>query len=488
MPEGGLRAIYILGLVVSISTWFIAIRAPLWLDETVSYFVIKGGLREIFSRQGWPGVPAYSYFLWLWAKMVGTGEIALRISSIVAMLGAVYLLYRSARELFEWDVAVIAVVVFCLHPIINSESIDVRPYAFAALAITFSIFALVRLRNNDSNWRAAIFGFSAACIIYLQFLFAVILPALVISFFAIKDGDSNTRGRQFGIALVAFAIGFLPVIPGAQFMFHTNSTHVFDLAPAFWELHGTLGERKAVLILAGAILLAGATGRFALLRRVEARKILFCASLGLVPILILYGVSVGTSTHIFAARYRVVAIPGIALCWGYVVSRIESRTLRLLFCTAVVATTAYHVFTSPSSRIHNYTWKYALDAAEKNASRDNAPVLICSDLPESDHMPMPVGSAVKDSALFAQISYYPLSVPVVALPRALNEEAVEAGSQFLRESANRRFLALAYAPSYNTLDWLASNAERTHRVRELGMFDRVRVLEFIPRTWAGNLQ
>ena len=52
------------------------------------------------------------------------------------MLGAVYLLYRSARELFDWDVAVIAAVVFCLHPIVNSESIDVRPYAFAALAIT----------------------------------------------------------------------------------------------------------------------------------------------------------------------------------------------------------------------------------------------------------------------------------------------------------------------------------------------------------------
>jgi hypothetical protein len=127
VQDGVRYAIYAVALGVSISTWFIALRAPLWLDETVSFFVIKGGFSEILPRQGWPGVPAYPYLLWLWVKMAGTGEIALRISSVLTMLGAVYLLYRSARELFEWDVAVIAAVVFCLHPVIVSESIDVRP-------------------------------------------------------------------------------------------------------------------------------------------------------------------------------------------------------------------------------------------------------------------------------------------------------------------------------------------------------------------------
>ena len=90
-----------LALALAISTWFLAIGAPLWLDETVSFFVIKGGFSEILSRQGWPGVPAYPFILWLWVKAVGTGELALRISSVIAMLGAVYLLYRSARELFD---------------------------------------------------------------------------------------------------------------------------------------------------------------------------------------------------------------------------------------------------------------------------------------------------------------------------------------------------------------------------------------------------
>ena len=46
-------AIYALILAVSISTWFIVIRAPLWLDETVSMFLIKGvGRASCPARSG----------------------------------------------------------------------------------------------------------------------------------------------------------------------------------------------------------------------------------------------------------------------------------------------------------------------------------------------------------------------------------------------------------------------------------------------------
>jgi 4-amino-4-deoxy-L-arabinose transferase-like glycosyltransferase len=138
---------------------------PLWLDETVSIYLIQGGLAGIMSRQVWPDAPTYSCLLWLWTKLVGMGEIALRISSILPMLGAVYLLYRAARELFDREVGLIGAILFCLHPIIIFASIDIRPYRFAALAINSSILALVHLRHNDSNWLAALFGLSAACIV-----------------------------------------------------------------------------------------------------------------------------------------------------------------------------------------------------------------------------------------------------------------------------------------------------------------------------------
>src|SRR5271168_3243098 len=75
LPEGWRSAIYALALAVALSTWFIEIRAPLWLDETVSMFLIKGGWAGILSRQVWPDAPAYSCLLWVWTKVMGTGEL-----------------------------------------------------------------------------------------------------------------------------------------------------------------------------------------------------------------------------------------------------------------------------------------------------------------------------------------------------------------------------------------------------------------------------
>ncbi len=62
-------------------------------------------------------------------------------------------------------------------------AIDVRPYAFAALTMNASIFALVHLRHNNSNWLAALFGLFSSIIVYFHFLFIVILPAFVVCLF-----------------------------------------------------------------------------------------------------------------------------------------------------------------------------------------------------------------------------------------------------------------------------------------------------------------
>ena len=175
--------------------------------------------------------------------------------------------------------------------------------------------------------------------------------------------------------------------------------------------------------------------------------------------------SVCTSIHVFVGRYRLVAIPGIALCWGFAVSVFESRWLRLFFCVVLVAVATCHYFTSDDAGTHGYTWKYALEVAERNASPDNATVVLCSDLPEANYLPMPVGDAVKDSTMFG-------------LPRGLNDEARRDGRIFLDSAVPRRFMVLGFWPSQPVLQWLSANAAATHTVRELGKFDNITVLEF----------
>jgi hypothetical protein len=265
-------------------------------------------------------------------------------------------------------------------------------------------------------------------------------------------------------------------------MFHSSGVHVFDVAPTLADLARALGQKRQLIVLTAVGLLAAATRRLDFRRPFDSWAALLCLSLALTPILLLWGVSTTTSIHIFVARYRLVAAPGIALSWALVMSCIDSRALRSLFCIVFVAMSACIYYRSPTARQHDYCWKYALEFAQKNASRDNAPVLICSDLPESDHTTLPTGAAVKDSALLAPLAYYPLSVPVIALPRALNDEARRIGALFLQEVTPRhqRFLAVAYEASYDTVDWIQDAASEAYDVRELGIFDRVEVVEFIP--------
>jgi hypothetical protein len=258
---------------------------------------------------------------------------------------------------------------------------------------------------------------------------------------------------------------------------------VFSESPTLLELGSTLTLKGLTAILVGAVLVAAFTRRLDLQVKGAGWTILLCLCLALIPILTLYGLSVGTSVHVFVPRYRLVAVPGIALCWAFIFSRVDSSVLRVLVCVSMVAATAYIHLSTPFLRQHQYSWKYALDLIEQNASADDAPVLMCSDIPEADHMVMPTGKAISDSGILPPLSYYPLTVPVTPLPRALNDEAKRDGAQFLQQQAQRhqRFLAAAFAQSFDTLDWLAKEGAGRFVARELGQFDGVKVVEFMPR-------
>jgi mannosyltransferase len=475
-------AAYAVALAVSISTWFVAIRAPLWLDETISLFLIKDGFGGI-TRQLWPDSPTYSCLLLLWTKVMGTSEIALRISSILPMLGAAALLYCAARKLFERDLALIATILFCLHPIVVFAAIDVRSYTFAALATTASILALVCLRHNNSIWLALLFGLSTAAMVEFHLMFAVILPSFLVSFLALKIREGWIFWRQLGAALVAFSLGILPAVRRFDALYHTTSAHVFAAAPRLRQLASPLTVRGSALILVIGVLVALRTQRFTFARIPDRWTIFLCACLGLVPVLILYGLSTATSVHVFLPRYELVAVPGIALSWALVAGLIDSLTLRLLCALAMVAVMASISFTSKAARSHETSWKAALAFVEANASVDHAPVLICSGISESDRMVMPSGAAIEDSIVLTPLMYYKLTVPVVPLPRSLNDEAVRVGSRFLERATQQheRFLAMASGYSYGTLKWLSDNAMATDDVHELGVVDGFKILEFVPR-------
>ena len=471
-------------LLVSLSVWFLAVRAPLWTDETLSYWQIAGGFKQIWSRsvQG-NSFAAYAYILWLTKTAFGQKELVLRIPSILAMLAAVYVFYRCARELFDWDVSLIATFLFILPRSVTFAAIDVRPYPFALLVANLTILLFLRWLKTKRVAYAALFGMAAAGIFYFHYLFASILVALAFYYLLTRHSSLVADLRQIAMALGCFAIFILPVLPRLRYIYQTRTTHSFADVPQWMSVVQLLNPGKwQLLVLASAIVLAALAHRLLTPSREMYGKLLLCASLALVPILCLYAISVTTSVHVFIPRYLLVAVPGIALCWGWLCKLIDSRQVRGFFCTAFVALCAFQAYTSPLAYRHEESWKEALAFADANAAEDHAPLLMCSPLVEADFLPMPAFAS--DSVLYAPLSYYKVNAPVVPLPRTLNEEAERQAKQFLLRAAQEhsRFLVLAPWPSLRIVDLVAYYSQSTYSPRVLGRFDEIWVVEFIPRS------
>jgi len=469
--------VYPAALAASIATWLFALGCPLWLDETISYWQTSGGFFQVWDRQGL-SFPAYPYILLTTRTLFGSSEFVLRLPSILAMLAAAWVLYCSAREFFEADVALITTIVFCTYPTVVFAAIDARPYAFGVLAVNCAILSLLRWTRTGSTAYSVLFGIAAASIFYFHYLFGVILAAFATFLVTVKPGANKEFGRQITRALLAFALLMVPVLPRLIYLFRTSRSHVFSLPPNPSRLVLAFAPEHMLPLFGVVVLIAAATGKMANPDRAPSRAGVACLLFAIVPIAILYSVSVSTSLRIFVERYQLVAVPGIALCWGLVLSRINSTALRIAFCLAMVVPTAKAHFEEPT---HGYTWKYALEAANRNASSDGAPLLVCSDLPEANYQPMP--SDPSTSGLFGQLSYYKVTSPVIPLPRAWNDEAKLQVHNFLATAApaRRRFLVVAYRVSYPNTQRIAETAKDSYTAHTLGVWDNVSVVEYVPR-------
>jgi hypothetical protein len=480
--ETWLAAGYGVALLVCLSIWFLAVRAPLWVDETLSYWQIAGGFKQIWARSTQANYfAAYPYILWLTKTLFGDKELVLRVPSILAMLAAVYVLYRCARQMFDWDTSILVTIFFILPRAIGFAAIDVRPYPFALLVTNLTIFIFLRWRETHSVRYAALFGVSAAGIFYFHYLFASILAGFAVYYLLTRRTSLLADLRQIGVALGCFAIFLLPVLPRLQYIYQTRTTHTFAPTPKWTSVVHVLNPGSGqLLVLAGVILFAAVARRLRTPNRETLNNLLLCACLTLVPILCLYAISVTTSVSVFIPRYLLEAVPGMALCLGWICHLVDWRPLRALFCLAFVTLCVAPAYTSPAARSHEFSWKYALEYADANAAPDHAPLLMCSPFVEGDYQPTP--GVVSESMMYAPLSYYKVSAEVVPLPGSLTEEAKIQAQRFLLKAGreHHRFLVLEGWPSLRIVNYLAYYAQDTYAPHELGNFDGIWVVEFVP--------
>ena len=176
LPDGVLVAIVALG--AGVRFWGLGAQS-LWYDEWLTTEAVSGGLgdlaRHVANREGI--TPPYFVVMWVWARVVGDGEVALRSLSALAGLATVVVAYALARELGQRrEVARAAALLAATNPLLLWYSQEARPYSLLALAGGLSVLAAARADRSGRRGDVVVWGLVAAGAVAVHY-FAVFLVA-----------------------------------------------------------------------------------------------------------------------------------------------------------------------------------------------------------------------------------------------------------------------------------------------------------------------
>lgn len=139
-------------LVIGLILRLISLDQSLWLDEAISVlatqdFSFLGMITEYAKADFHP--PLFFIILWLWSKVFGISEIAVRIPSVIFGVLTVYVVYLIGKKLHSKTLGLFSALLLAINPLHVYYSQEARMYALAALAVSLNIFLLIKLIKGE---------------------------------------------------------------------------------------------------------------------------------------------------------------------------------------------------------------------------------------------------------------------------------------------------------------------------------------------------
>ncbi|MCS7471109.1 glycosyltransferase family 39 protein [Stieleria sp. ICT_E10.1] len=134
-------------VVVSLS---LAFRLPscqesFWLDELHSAWVVADGFSEVAPRAAAGNqTTGYFHLLWIWSAVVGSGELPMRLSSVLASaLASALLVVGVARRTGNVSAGLVAGGVLAIDPNGVFFGCELRAYAFVMLYAVLAVWSMM---------------------------------------------------------------------------------------------------------------------------------------------------------------------------------------------------------------------------------------------------------------------------------------------------------------------------------------------------------
>src|SRR3954454_3324747 len=262
--------------LIALTALAAALRLPtlgsqsLWLEEVLTGTLARGSLgalaHQVAQQEANP--PLFYLAEWLWTRVAGTSEIALRLASALCGIALVRVAWGIGRRLGGVRAALALAALVAVHPLLVYYSQEARGYAAVALACALGfLWFLDALEGRRSPWWWAVASAVALGCHYFAIFPVAIEAAILLA----------RRGRVAWPALGGLALAGVALLPLLSEQIggghHDNVTAGVGLpqrvkgAATSW-LVGERGSAIAnlewlvgLLLVAGAVLLVRRRGR-----------------------------------------------------------------------------------------------------------------------------------------------------------------------------------------------------------------------------------
>lgn len=426
--------IYLLLICIYFVLFFIpTMRQSLWIDETVTYWVVKDGFWDIVYRavhyQGQS--PFYYFIVWCFIQILGHAEWVLRLPSFLSLILSCFFLYKLCFILFDREWALLSIICFIsLFQLIVSNVVrDARPYGLAVMFSIFSILCLIQWIQDSRIKHQIAYIISSTATCYAHILFTPIFFIHLCYYFIFKDNNPKVSFRKLALTFCAIVGCILPNVYQLILLVEKRELYSFALMPGIIDLLNAWFPIKLFILLIAGFFISYIVPCI-VQRKVNinidtigSKRFLFLLIWFFFPAFFLFIVSKISGSSIFLNRYYSWSYPALALIISGFVKMLDYSVSRLI---AILIFPVVLIFSNivyyPSLIIED--WKSATSYINSTEVVEKGPILIWPGLIEARDEKW-INDCEKQDYLLSPLSYYTLSNKAILLPWLPHELELE---------------------------------------------------------------
>ena len=158
---------------------FIKLGESFWYDEVVTVGLVRSSLGSmIHALPGSESTPPLYYgIVWVWGRIFGTSEVALRSLSAIIGAAAIPLAAAAGKEFFSKPAGALAGALVAASPFLVWYSQEARAYSLYVVLSTLSLLLFARALNVPSRGRVAWWAVASALAIWSQYFAGFLVAA-----------------------------------------------------------------------------------------------------------------------------------------------------------------------------------------------------------------------------------------------------------------------------------------------------------------------